>query len=56
MLWTGFFCTLIANCAEHVERNFERFTPLGSPISNEHKPKEVPVWVWNPWLKRAAKG
>jgi len=39
---------------EHIERNMERFTPEGLVIKREYKPKKVPWWVWNFWLRRSA--
>jgi hypothetical protein len=53
ILWAGMFCLLGAMAMEHFERNLERFTPKDLPISGKHKPKKVPWWVWNFWLRRA---
>lgn len=56
MLWVGLLCLLFAGALEHIERNFERFTEKGMMISRRNKPQGVPLWVWNPWLKRQRGG
>jgi hypothetical protein len=52
ILWGGFLCMLFAIVVVHVERNLERFTPRGLPISVRYKP-EASGWIWNLRLKRS---